>query len=236
MIPIIIAIGFLGFVIHIAARMDPMMSSMYIDSFGALICWLAPMMLVVWRLKAGQCYDYFKQPVKNKPLFEFLYRVGDKRTVHGDRLPGTGYSTVPKLGMIQEIGVPGEGVFRQGDKPVQQVLQDVAHTPNPKWYNFTYWVNQLGIANLDELAQVWDGFNPELMAKVWNRLMDMPQREPAELFMDRVTNLEPQDRRMYDKALLSYRKKSLLSRDGFVDDFKKDIDKISRIRRRKSGS
>jgi len=88
MIGVVVAVGFLGFIIHIAARFDPFMSSMYIDTIGCLIAWLVPIFLVVWRLKAGLCYDYFKPPVKNRPLFEYLYRVGDKRTIFGTRLPG----------------------------------------------------------------------------------------------------------------------------------------------------
>lgn len=230
MIAVVIAIGLLGFIIHIAARMDPFMSSMYIDTIGALIIWVVPLMIVVWRLKAGLCYDYFKQPQKNKPLFEFLYRVGDKRTIYGNRLPGTGFSTVPKLGIIQEIGVPGEGVFRQGDKPVQQVLQDVAHTPNPKWYNFTYYMSHLGITNLDELAQVWDGYNPELMVKVWNRMVDMPQREPAELFMERITNLSDEEKKLYDSALNKHGEQTVGSK--IKEDIVNDILKIKNVFKR----
>lgn len=229
MIGIIIAVGFLGFIIHIAARFDPLMSSMYIDTIGALIMWLVPMFLVIYRLKTGLCYDYFKPPVKNRPLFEFLYRVGDKRTVYGARLPGTEFSTVPKLGIIQEIGVPGEGVFRQGDKPVQQVLQDIAHTPNPKWFNYTYWLNQMGITNLKELAQIWDGYNPELMIKVWNRMQSMPQREPAELFMNRITNLSDEDRTVYNKALNRYKKQNILTKEGFKQDLKDDMKKMGKL-------
>ena len=63
-----------GFIIHIAAKHDPMMSALYIDTIGAMIMFVVPMMLVIYRLKAGLCYDYFKPPQKNKPLFEFLYR------------------------------------------------------------------------------------------------------------------------------------------------------------------
>ena len=51
MIGVIIAIGFLGFIIHIAAKFDPLMSALWIDTIGALIMWLVPMFLVIYRLK-----------------------------------------------------------------------------------------------------------------------------------------------------------------------------------------
>jgi len=226
-------IGFLGFIIHLAAKHDPWMSAMYIDSIGAMICWLVPIMLVMWRLKAGQCYEYFKAPQKNKPLFDFLYRVGELRTVHGNRLPGTSFSTVKKLGIIQEIGVPGEGVFRRGDKPTQMILQDLAHTPNPKWFNFTHWLTRMGFTSIEELAEVWDGYNPGLMVKVWNNMQNTPQREPAELFMGQVTNLSKEHKALYNAALKKQSKKSIMTKEGFVEDFSKDMNKMGGIFRRK---
>lgn len=233
MIPTIVMVGFLGFIIYIAARMDPVMHAMQIDSIGVLIVWLVPLMLVIWRLNAGQCYEYFKPPKKNKPLFDFLYRVGELRTIHGDRLPGTSFSTVQKLGIIQEIGVPGEGVFRRGDKPVQMILQDLAHTPNPKWFNFTHWLTRMGFNSIEELAEVWDGYNPGLMVKVWNNMQNTPQREPAELFIEQVTNLGKEHKKLYNDALKKQSKKSIMTKEGFAEDFSKDMHKVGGIFRRK---
>lgn len=242
MIGVVIAIGFLGFVIHIAAKFDPMMSFLWIDTIGTIICWIVPIVFVIYRLKVGQAMPYFKPPKKNNPDLEFLYRVGERRNVRGNRLPGTGFSNVPGLGIIQEIGVPGESVFRHGDKPIQMVMQDIAHTPNPKWFNVTYWFAELGISSLDSLYELLDGNNPQLMAKVWNKMQDMPQREPVEMFLDQLRNMDDKTKKRYDKSIVKMEKKVLKEEKKktpagkrLSDDFRSDMERMTKtIHRREN--
>lgn len=226
--------GLAGFMMFVGARFDPILQSYYIDIMGVFICWLAPFMVMMGRLKKGEAMIYFNPPIRNKPTFEFLYRVGERRVLSGTRLPGTGFSNIEGLGLVGEIG--GKSAFKHGDKVVQQVLQDIAHTPDPRYHNFTYWLYKWGYTNFDQVIDTLNGSDPDIMKKIWNNMLDHPQVNLTDKLVESIKDMSPSNIKIYNEAMAGTvnKDKSILSKEGIAKDFEKDskrmhnaVDKIT---------
>ncbi|GAF74486.1 unnamed protein product [marine sediment metagenome] len=172
---------------------------------------------------------YFNPPIKNKPTFEFLYRVGERRAISGNRLPGTGFSNIEGLGLVGEIG--GKSAFKHGDKVIQQVLQDIAHTPDPRYHNFTYWLYKWGYTDFNQVVDTLNGGNPNLMKKIWNNMIDHPQTNLADKLVDDIQNMNPTNIEIYNKSMANtvHKDNSILSKKGFTKDLEKDSERMHSV-------
>lgn len=191
-----------GLMLFLLARLDPVAYFYYFDVVAAII-WVTLIIASLIRLRKAGAWAYFDNPKHNKALLEFLYRDGVKRPVYGSRIVGTGFFQVPALGIVQDVGrkpTPGS-VYFHGDKPVRYVLQDINHTPNPKFANFYGWVTSLGVNRIEELQDVLAGYNPELMVKVWNKLVDYDYKEPTDKMIEDIQDMGEEDRVKFNEEL-----------------------------------
>lgn len=173
---------------------DPIASQFYFDVIGYIIA-IVLLIGMLLRMKKSGSWNYFDNPKKNKPLLEFLYRDGGKRPINGVRIPGTGFFQVKGLGIIQDVGrLPEPGsVYVHGDKPIRFVLQDINHTPNPKFTGFYRFLTKMGFNRMEEVQDVINGYNPELMAKVWNRIVDHVPQTAADIIVENIKTLTPKE-------------------------------------------
>ena len=182
-----------GMMFFILARMDAHAYYFYFDVI-AMIIFVALFIGVLYRLRVSGSWVYFDKNKRNKPLLEFLYRDGGKRPILGERIPGMGLFHVAGLGIVLDIGrLPEPGsVYTHGDKPTRFVLQDINHTPNPKFTNFYRFLTSLGFNRGEELQDVLNGRNPELMAKVWNHLCEQGKpKDTVDKLVDNIKEMEP---------------------------------------------
>jgi len=198
---LLIIIWIFGLIITVLAHDNPLLHFFYFDILGVIICFL-PIAVTFIRLRSGDCWNNFSLPTKNKPLYAFLYRIGKIRSVFGKRIPGTGFSQVKGLGIIQEIGrLPAPGsVYQQGDKAIQFVLQDLAHTPNPKFAGFTSFLTSVGFNNIQEVSAVLNGYDAELMVRIWSNLNELEIKDSADVMVERLQNLTVKDMKQYPKT------------------------------------
>ena len=202
MIALILMLNLVGFMVIVLSHNNPMMHFFYFDVLGGIIMFIG-LAVTLYRLGIGGCMPYFKMGKKNTPLFEFLYRVGEKRPIYGKRIPGSGFSQVKGLGLIQEIGrLPAPGsVYRHGDKPIQFALQDIGHTPNPKFAGFDTFLSNIGFNNIHEVNRVLTGNDPHLMARIWHNLNERDNnggmKDSADLLIDRLQDLTEDDMKKY---------------------------------------
>ena len=195
-------LNIIGFMLIILSHEDPLLHFFYFDVLGGIIMFIG-VVVTMYRLGTGGCMPYFKMDKKNTPLFEFLYRVGEKRPIFGKRIPGSGFSQVKGLGLIQEIGrLPAPGsVYRHGDKPVQFALQDIGHTPNPKFAGFTSFLSNIGFNNINEVQRVLSGNDPHLMARIWHNINERDNNngmeKPVDVLVERLQTLTEDDMKKY---------------------------------------
>jgi len=198
---LLIIVWLIGFIITVISHDSPLLHYFYFDILGVIICFV-PIMITFVRLRTGDCWNNFSLPSKNKPLYDFLYRIGKIRSVFGQRIPGTGFSQVKGLGIIQEIGrLPSPGsVYNRGDKSTQFVLQDLAHTPNPKFAGFTTFLTSIGFNNIQEVNRVLNGYDPELMVRIWTSLNEYELKDSTDTMIEKLQNLTIKDMKKYPKT------------------------------------
>lgn len=190
----------MSLIFFILGRTDPSAYFFFFDVVAFIIMSTLIVSILV-RLKKSGCWDYFEKEKRNKSLLEFLYRDGSKRTTLGKRIVGMGLFQVLGLGIVLDIGrLPAPGsVYFHGDKPIRFVLQDINHTPNPKFAGYYRFLTDLGFNRIEEVQDVINGYNPELMAKVWNRLVDWKQQTSPDRVIKNIKAMNKEEMEKADK-------------------------------------
>lgn len=156
---------------------------------------IATPVIMMIRIKQTGCGKRFDATPKGKGLFDFIYRDGDIREVYGDRIPGLGLFRILKLGLIFDSGrepKPGS-VYNIPGKKLRIALQDINFAPNAKIAGFYPYLTELGFNNMTEVQDVLNGYNPELMVKVWNTLCMQEQKTPVDHIVERIQTLTKDD-------------------------------------------
>ena len=162
---------------------------------ASIMFFIATPIIILIRVKQTGCGKRFDSTPKGKGLFDFIYRDGDVRDVYGDRIPGLGLFRIPKLGLIFDTGReprPGS-VYNIPGKKVRFALQDINFAPNAKIAGFYPYLTELGFNNMTEVQDVLNGYNPELMVKVWNKLCGQEQKTPVDHIVERIQTLTKND-------------------------------------------
>lgn len=162
---------------------------------GAGMFFIATPLVMMMRIRMSGAGKRFDGTPHNKGLFDFIYRDGDIRDVYGDRIPGLGLFRIFKLGLIFDAGrepKPGS-VYNIPGKKVRFALQDINFTPNPKFAGFYTYLNDLGFNNMTEVNDVLNGYSPELMVKIWDKMCLQVDRRPEDVIVERLQTLSPRD-------------------------------------------
>ena len=132
-----------GFLLYIFTRMIPLMQAVYMY-FVALFLLAAPTIILLYMITNKKLIWFMEKTPANKMLIFFLRRDQDIVPILGSRTyPGESFITVPKLGLIHDLGK--DSVYRLAGNNVRFALENVNHTPKPKFANFTHWLHNLGI-------------------------------------------------------------------------------------------
>ena len=87
----------------------------------------------------------------------FLRRDGICEPLYASRpFHGESFLDVPTVGLIHDLGKGS--VYRWGDKNIRFVLENVSHTPDPRYANFTSWLYEQGF---DNMGNIREAFSPD---------------------------------------------------------------------------
>ena len=159
-VPITFIMIFAGFGMYMFSKLFPlvpeaMMFIMLFEVLGLVIL-LLPCIILLYGIYRNRLIWNLEELPKDKLLIWFLRRDGSIVPVLGTRaFPGESFIDVPKLGLIHDLGKGS--VYRIGKNPVRFALENVNHTPNPSYANFTNWLYNLGVNNLKELQDTIKG-------------------------------------------------------------------------------
>lgn len=161
---------------------------------GFIIMFIA-LIGIFFRIKMTGVGLRFDKPPKGQSIFNFMYRDGSSMDLHGKRRPGLGIFDLPQLGVVVDVGrlpTPGS-VYRFGGKPIRYALQDIGYTPNPKFTTIYSFLSALGFNNMEDVQDVFKGRNPELMVKVWNKLVEYEPQTPEDKIVDNIIDMTPSE-------------------------------------------
>jgi len=169
-IPFSIFMMMIGFVLYTLTNILPILRIAFFDWF-ALIFIAIPTCLLLYALYDNRLIWFLEKIPRNKLLLLFLRRDGDIVPVLGSRaFPGESFIDVPRLGLIHDLGKGT--VYKLGKNTVRFALENVNHTANIKYANFTNWLYKLGFNNIRELQACVTGTFPEKEKEVEERLED----------------------------------------------------------------
>jgi hypothetical protein len=146
----------LGFVLFILSR--TMYSNFIGIDFLGLFLVALPTFLWIYLVVSKKLTKLIEKVPPGKYLILFLRRDGEIIPVYGSK-PYTGESfiDVPKLGLIHDLGKGS--VCRWGMNSLRFAIENVNHTPNPRYVNFSSFLYDLGFDNYSEVKAAVQGNN-----------------------------------------------------------------------------
>lgn len=151
---------FLGFGLLAMGEVMPVLKLFFIDWIAAIII-AVPTILMIIRLESSKTTKMFEKKPMGKELMIFLRRDGTCEPMYSKRpYHGESFLEVPKVGLIHDLG---KGcVYRWGDKNIRFALENVNHTPDPRFANYTSWLYEQGF---DNMKNIDESINPEAEEK-----------------------------------------------------------------------
>lgn len=147
------------------------------------------------RIRTSGCGKRFDKISRIKSVFNFIYRDGVSMDMIGDRRPGMGIFDLPGHGVVVDVGrLPNPGsVYNFADKKIRFALQDINFTPNPKFTSIYGLFTKLGFNNMEELQDTLNGYNPNLIAKVWNKLVVYTPQDMEDRVVENIKNMDKRE-------------------------------------------
>ena len=120
----------------------------------------------MYRIKVTRCwYQVDRIPVW-KHLIKYIRRDNEVIELLGERAyPGESFIDVEMLGLFEFLGK--DTVMHQGDKNFVLGLENINFTPDPRYFNFTHLLWELGFSDSIDVRNVLLGDDLELMGKIY---------------------------------------------------------------------
>jgi len=178
----------IAFILFMLTYMWPIFRTVYLD-WIAMILMMIPWFIVLYRIYITRSWHQVdKIPIK-KHLINYLRRDNVVIPVLGERAyPGESFIDVVHIGLIEFLGK--DCVYNWGDKKIVWGLENINFTPDPRYFNFTHLLYELGFRNSDEVKMVLKGENLELMGKVYAKMMEYDEIHGANKLMDNMADYD----------------------------------------------
>ena len=132
----------LGYSLLYLTYVIPLFRLIYMDWIAAIVISI-PTFLFIIRLGSSKSMQLFEKKPIGKELVIWLRRDGTVIPCYASRpFFGESFLDLPKVGIIHDLGKGS--VYRWGDKNVRFALENVNHTPDPTYVNYTHWLYKQG--------------------------------------------------------------------------------------------
>lgn len=192
----------LGYVLLYLTYIIPLFRLIYMD-WIALIVVSIPIFMMIIRLGTTKSLRIFEKKPAGKELTIFLRRDGTVTPMYMVRpFKSMSFLESKDMGLIHDLGKGS--VYRWGDKNVRFILENVAHTPNPKFVSFCDWLYKLGFNNMAEL---------QLALSTGGTDIPIVQYDPVDKFIDEVKQVDesksfaPKKDKVMNKIIDGWKKK-----------------------------
>ena len=153
-----------GFFLYFFTCLFPILRVAFLD-WIALVLFVLPYGITMYRLHVTKAYKQADTVPKWKHLINYMRRDNEIVPVIGERAyPGESFIDVDKLGLIEFLGK--DCVYTWGDKKVIWGLENINFTPDPRYFNLTHLLWELGFHDSDDIKNVLSGKDLYLMGRV----------------------------------------------------------------------
>lgn len=189
----LILVGFIiyifAFIIYYLVKIMPQYQAIGLD-WIALFLMMVPWIIVLWRLVVTKSWYQADKLSPWKTLINYLRRDAEIIPVIGERAySGESFLDVQYLGIFEFLGK--DCVYTQGDKKVIWGLENINFSPDPRYWNLTHLLYELGFRNSEDVKNVLNEEKPdlELMGKVYLNMLD-DGLHGADLLVDEMQNYD----------------------------------------------
>ena len=189
--------------------MFPIFRLVYFDWFAVIVAFI-PYVICIYRMGATRCFQQADKIPKWKHLINYLRRDNEVIPLIGSRAyPGESFIDIPQLGLMEFLGK--DTVYNWGDKKVVWGLENVNFTPDPRYFNLTHLLWELGFSNSQDVSNVYLGKDMVLMGEVYIKMNEMDGQWGAKKFVKELGE--------YDGKVVEFKpfKKPLIDVNSLVD-------------------
>ena len=147
----------------------PIFKMLLFPWFGMIFATGATIYLL-YRLFVSQTIKHADRPKKWKHLINYLRRDNTVVPIEGKRAyPGESFIDVEGLGLVEFLGK--DCYYTWGDKKIIWGLENINFTPDPRYFNFTHLLWELGFTDSTDIYNVFNGKDLELMGNVYQKML-----------------------------------------------------------------
>jgi len=197
----------------------PILRLIFLD-YIATIMFIIPTALLFYRMWVSDTWVQTDRIPTWKQLINYLRRDNKVVPLIGKRAyMGESFLDVPELGLVEFLGK--DTVYTWGDKKVCWGLENVNFTADPRYFNFTALLYNIGFKDSDDVREVLLGENLYLMGKVYQNMLEYDNNHGTKKLV--------KDMQEYTGEVVEFKPEpEKLS----LDKIRGKIDKLEKIKRR----
>ena len=174
-VPIIFMV--IGFVFLYLAEIMPIFDRLLFPWFGLLFSCSSSIFLL-YRLYVSKTLKHADKGSTWKHLINYLRRDNEVVPIYGTRAyPGESFIDVEGLGLVEFLGK--DCYYTWGDKKIIWGLENINFTPDPRYFNLTHLLWELGFTDSVDVYNVLNGFDLELMGRVYLKMQEYDESHGA---------------------------------------------------------
>jgi len=178
----------MAFVLYTLTYIFPIFRMVYLDWIALFIA-IVPYVIVLYRIHVTRCWHHVDKLPIWKHLINYLRRDNEVIPVVGERAyPGESFIDVDKLGLIEFLGK--DCVYQWGDKKIVWGLENINFTPDPRYFNLTHLLYEVGFTDTNDVTNVLKGEDLDLMGRVYMNIIEYDDLHGASKLM---TEMEEYD-------------------------------------------
>jgi len=173
-----------AFFLYYVTWIYPVFRVVFFDWIAFFIM-VIPFIMILYRLKVTDCYHQADKIPKWKHLINYLRRDNEIIPVVGTHaFPGESFLEIPELGLMEFLGK--DCVYTWGDKKVIWGLENLNYSPDPRFFNLTHLLWELGFRNSDDVKNVINGDDIQLMGEVYLNMLEYDNNHGAKKLVKEI--------------------------------------------------
>jgi len=172
----------MGYMLLAVTEMFPILKMIYLGWIASIL-FIAPWIYSLYRMWIADTFINTDVIPIWKTLTHYLRRDNEIIPLVGERaFTGESFIDIPQLGLVETLG--RDTVYTWGDKKTVFALENVPFTPDPRYFNYTYTLWELGFSNSDDLKKVLLGEDLYLMGVVYQNMEKWDSSHGGERLMN----------------------------------------------------
>jgi len=160
----------LGFVLMYLGEIMPIFDRLLFPWFGFLFACSSSIFLL-YRMYVSNTLKHSDKVSTWKHLINYLRRDNEVVPIYGTRAySGESFIDVEGLGLVEFLGK--DCYYTWGDKKIIWGLENINFTPDPRYFNLTHLLWELGFTDSVDVYNVLNGLDLELMGRAYLKMKE----------------------------------------------------------------